>query len=403
MKNIITIFKKELIDITRDRRTITVMLLLPLVIYPLIFIGFSKYISSQTEKAAEKTLRIGIIENGWENNFKQFISVVPNTKIISLTDSVSAKALIEIDSIDAAYFFPVGYDSALAKLEAPSFNYYYTSTNNEFEVALVEAINQQYISMLTKNTLEEMQLSENILQPVKSNSINLASEREQLGNILGGLLPYFFIIFCMVGCMYPAIDLAAGEKERGSLETLLVSSASRVEIYVGKLLTVTLSGFISAVAGIIGIVASAKIIGGNADMSGGGMGAITEVLNGLISPSAILMLLLLLLPLNIFFAAITLMLSIYAKSFKEAQSMITPLMIVIIFPAIAGMLPGIKLDYITALIPILNVSLGSKAIIAGTVEAGPFILTCFALFVYAAIALFMSVRFFNDEKNVVRG
>lgn len=403
MKNIITIFNKELRDITRDRRTLTVMLLLPLVIYPLIFIGFSEYISAQTEKAAGKTLRIGIVTNGGEKNFEQFITALPNTNIISITDTTSAKTFINDDSLDAAYFFPADYDSALAKLKAPVFSYFYTSTNNEFEVGLIEAINTQYKKMLTKNTISSMQLNENILEPVKSDARNLASQREQLGSIIGGLLPYFFIIFCMVGCMYPAIDLAAGEKERGSLETLLVSSASRMEIYVGKLLTVALSGFVSAIAGIIGIVVSGKIIGSSSEMSGGEMAAVSELLNGLIAPQSIVMMLILLLPLNIFFAAITLMLSIYAKTFKEAQSMITPLMIVIIFPAIAGMLPGIKLDYSTALIPILNVSLGSKAIISGTVEAGPFLLTCIALFVYAGIALFMSVRFFSDEKNVVRG
>lgn len=401
MKNIITIFKKELKDITRDRRTVTVMLVLPLLIYPLIFVGFSKYISSQTEKAAEKTLRIGIIENGSENQFKQFVSVLPNTKVIPVSDTTVAKTFIEDDSLDAVYFFPTGYDSSLARLESPEYTYFYTSTNNEFEIALIDGINEQYKKMLTTNTLSKMQLSENILHPVKSKSRNLASQREQLGSILGGLLPYFFIIFCMVGCMYPAIDLAAGEKERGSLETLLVSSASRSEIYIGKLLTVALSGFVSALAGIVGIVISGKIIGSGSDASG--MSAITGLLNGLLEAKSIIMMLVLLLPLNIFFAAITLMLSIYAKTFKEAQSMITPLMILVVFPAIAGMLPGVKLDYITALVPILNVSLGSKAIIAGTVEAGPFILTCVALFVYAGIALFMSVRFFNDEKNVVRG
>jgi sodium transport system permease protein len=403
MQKSLIIFKKELKDIIRDRRTITVMLVLPLVVYPLIFIGMSKYVTSQTEKAAEKTLRMGIVENDGASHFKTFLSTLPKIRVISITDTISGKMLIEQDSLDAAYFFPADYDSSLAKLQSPAFQYFYTSTNNEFEVGLIEAFNRQYTDMLMKKTLADMQLSENILTPVKMQPRNLASQREQLGSIIGGLLPYFFIIFCMVGCMYPAIDLAAGEKERGSLETLLVSSASRAEIYVGKLLTVALSGLLSALAGIIGILISAKIIGGNAAMSSGGIGGLTDLLNGLLDPSSILLLLILLLPLNIFFAAITLMLSIYAKSFKEAQSMITPLMILIVFPAIAGMLPGVKLDFITALVPILNVSLGSKAIIAGTVETGPFLLTCVVLVVYAAIALFMSVKFFNDEKNVVRG
>lgn len=402
MKNIITIFKKELLDITRDRRTLMVMLILPLVVYPLLFSGISKYVSSKTESAAEKILKIALVENGNETQFKTFISGLPNVKLLSISDTNAATELILKDSIDAAYFFPVGFDSAISKLESPAFKYFYTSTNNEFEVGIIENFNKQFIQTITANKLKQMQLSQNILTPVKSVSRNLASEREQLGSIIGGIIPYFFIIFCMIGCMYPAIDLAAGEKERGSLETLLVSSASRYEIYLGKLLTVSVSGFVSACAGIVGIIMSGKIIGGNSDM-GGGMSSISELISGIAEPKSILMMLIILLPLNIFFAAITLMLSIYAKSFKEAQSMITPLMMIIIFPTIAGMLPGIKLDYSTALIPILNVSLGSKAIISGNIEMGPLLLTYVALFAYAAIALFMSVRFFNDEKNVVRG
>lgn len=83
--------------------------------------------------------------------------------------------------------------------------------------------------------------------------------------------------------------------------------------------------------------------------------------------------------------------------------MITPLMIFIVFPSIAGMLPGVRLDYGTALVPILNVSLGTKEIISGTIQTGPLLLTYVALFVYAAISLVVSVRFFNNEKNILRG
>lgn len=402
MNNILTIFKKEMRDILRDRRTLTVMLVIPLVVYPAIFVGISKYVSSQTEKAANETLRIAVVENGNAEHFKAFISAMPNTKLIAVTDTALAQQMILNDSLDAAYFFPAGYDSSIARLEGTSFQYFYTSTNNEFEVAIIEGINHAYTESLTAEILRDKQISEAVLKPAVPVARNLASQREQIGSVVGGFLPYFFIIFCMIGCMYPAIDLAAGEKERGSLETLLVSSASRFEIYMGKLLTVTLSGFISAMASIVGIIIAAQLIGAGVSQDAA-MTQILDVLNGIMEPGSIIMLLGILLPLNIFFAAITLMLSIYARSFKEAQSMITPLMIFIVFPSIFGMLPGVRLDYTMALVPILNVSLGTKEIISGTVETGPLIVTYLALFAYAGIALLASVRFFNDEKNILRG
>ncbi|MEZ5013181.1 MAG: ABC transporter permease [Chitinophagales bacterium] len=402
MKNIITIFKKELRDITRERRTLMIMIVIPLVVYPAIFTIISKYMASEAEKAGEKTLRIGIVQNGNGNDFTAFLQQMPNTEIRSIADTVTGKDLILSDSLDAAYFFPDGYDAGIAKLEQTGFDYFYTSTNNEFEVGIIQNINGAYKRSLTSRKLTELSMNQTILEPAKDNARNLASAREQLGSIIGGIIPYFFIIFCMVGCMYPAIDLAAGEKERGSLETLLVSSASRIEIYIGKLMTVALSGFVSAMASIAGLILAAKMMGGDAgdDQS---LMQITSLLNGIIEARSILLMLLILLPLNIFFAAITLMLSIYAKTFKEAQSMITPLMIFIVFPSIIGMLPGVTLNVSTALIPILNVSLGAKEIISGTAQAGPLIVTYLALFLYAGLALTLSVRFFNNEKNILRG
>lgn len=402
MKNIFTIFKKEITDITRDRRTLMIMLIIPLFVYPAIFVGISKYMTKQSQDAGQEILRLGIVDNGNADNFEKFIESVPNAKIVLIKDTVEGKTQILNNTIDAAYFFPPGFDSSLAKLTPTEFQFFYTSTNNEFEVGIIYNINSAYQQNLVKNKLAEVQISETILEPAKSIARNLASQREQIGSIVGGILPYFFIIFCMIGCMYPAIDLAAGEKERGTLETLLVSSASRFEIYMGKLLTVALSGFLSAVASIVGLIISGQMVGSD---SGSGEDAlqISSLLNGIIEAKSIILLLVILLPLNIFFAAITLMLSIYARSFKEAQSMITPLMIFIVFPSIFGMLPGIKLDYTTAFVPILNVSLGAKEIISGNVSIGPLIVTYFALFAYAAIALVASVRFFNNEKNILRG
>ena len=117
--------------------------------------------------------------------------------------------------------------------------------------------------------------------------------------------------------MYPAMDIAAGEKRERTLETLLVSPASRLDIYSGKFMAVGLSGFISAMAAIAGILISSKMISAEAGAEASG---IMEMMEGIIQPGSVLLLLGILLPLNAFFAAITLMLSIYARTYKEAQA-----------------------------------------------------------------------------------
>ena len=400
MRHTLTIFRKELKEILRDRRTLTVMLVIPLLIYPVLFAGISSFVQGQEEKADKEGLRVGLADTGEQEGFSVFIDGIPGIQqTLVSTDTAAIRQLIQGDSLDVVFYFPEGYTQALDSLQATGYRYYFTSTNNEFKTNQINTLSSSYQEHLTGLKLSELSVSPRILQPADAEAINLASQREQFGSVIGGIIPYFFIIFCLIGCMYPAMDLAAGEKERGTLETLLVAHATRMDIYLGKFLAVALSGFISAMAAIIGILIASRIISnGEGDMSG-----MMEMLNGLLEPLSVFSLLGILLPLNAFFAAITLMISIYARSFKEAQSMITPLMIVCIFPAIFGMLPGVELNMTTALVPILNVSLGAKEIIAGTIQPGPLALTYISLIAYAVVALMVSVRFFNDEKNIMKG
>jgi sodium transport system permease protein len=195
--------------------------------------------------------------------------------------------------------------------------------------------------------------------------------------------------------MYPAIDLAAGEKERGTLETLLTSPVGKFEILLGKFGVVVLTGIVSAAVSIVGMyigVLQMKEIP-------------AELLNsilGILETRSIILLLSLLLPLTGFFAAILLSLSIIAKSFKEAQSILTPLMIVVIVPAFIGLLPGMELDGKTALIPILNVSLATKSIIAGNIDVLLMAEVYFSLIVVAGVSLYACAKIFQSESNMFR-
>jgi sodium transport system permease protein len=109
-----------------------------------------------------------------------------------------------------------------------------------------------------------------------------------------------------------------------------------------------------------------------------------------------------LIPLTIFFAGVLIPISIYAKSFKEAQSIITPINILVIVPAIVGMLPGVELSIQTAAIPIVNIALATKEIIAGTIDYGLLTVVYGSLIIIALAGALFSARYFSQENNILR-
>ena len=126
-----------------------------------------------------------------------------------------------------------------------------------------------------------------------------------------------------------------------------------------------------------------------------------SVIHSILSPSFIFVLFLLSLPLTIFFAGVMIPIAIYAKTFKEAQSIITPLNIVMVLPAMVGFFPGIELNTTTACIPVVNVVLATKELIAGTLSNGLLVLSFSIMVLLAAIAVLVSYKRFDNETNVV--
>ena len=128
-----------------------------------------------------------------------------------------------------------------------------------------------------------------------------------------------------------------------------------------------------------------------------------QIIMGILDTQTILLVLTLLFPLTVFFAAVLLSLSIFAKSYKEAQSIISPITIVIILPVLVGIMPGVTLDRITALIPVLNVSLATREIIAGTVKPLLLVEVYASLFLLAGLSLWACSRWFEREETIFRG
>jgi sodium transport system permease protein len=127
----------------------------------------------------------------------------------------------------------------------------------------------------------------------------------------------------------------------------------------------------------------------------------TESMSSMVQPGTLVMLFLLLLPLTVFFASTLMTLSISAQSFKEAQSLISPVMILVMLPTLVAFVPGIELTMTNAWIPIFNVSLAARDILAGTLKTGPFVIAVLSLFALAVIGMVISLRYYNSERNVL--
>ncbi|MCK5055958.1 MAG: ABC transporter permease, partial [Candidatus Aminicenantes bacterium] len=325
---------------------------------------------------------------------------IKNRKDMTVDEKIDKERvndLIREGKIDFILVFEEEFDKKIAKNRKGQVQLYFKASaeNNIAKRRIIKLLND-FKENLLEVRLKALNLEKSFIEALEINEIDLASAKEKIGEAIGGLLPYFFVIFCFLGAMYPAIDLAAGEKERATIETLLTSPASRIQIVMGKFFVVTFAGLGSAVIAMVGLFFSVRQLKEIPTF------IMDEILR-IIEFKSIVLLFSLLIPLCVFFAAILLSFSIFANSFKEAQSTMTPLNFLVIIPAFLGLLPGIKLNATTALVPILNVSLATKEIISGTIKTGLLVEVYLSLFVLAALSLYFCTFWFKREAVIFRG
>jgi sodium transport system permease protein len=394
---IFSIFKKELKDTLRDRRTLMMMLVIPILIFPIIMNIFAGVSASFSEEAATKKVKIGFIgdkDNYVLKQLKNLPKEMGKKEIVFYSDSVQLKKDLKLDSIQIGIYSEKEFSSNLTLYKPANLTVFYNATDigmkdrAEIYLSTIENIARQ-------ERILDLKLDETKLTPIITEYSNVASDKEMIGKLAGGILPYIFIAFGFLGCMYPAIDLFTGEKERGTIETLLTTPVARWQILFGKMGVVVLSGLLASTAALLGLSLSIEFLDvvENAEL--------LSIIHGILSVKFIILLYALLIPLTVFFAGIMIPIAVYAKSFKEAQSIITPLNIVVILPAMVGFFPGIELNMTTAMIPVVNIVLATKDLIAGTLDMGLLAISFGVMFAIAALAVFISYRQFGKETNIL--
>lgn len=394
---ILRIFRKELLDTLRDRRTLMTMLVIPILVFPITLNIFVEISKSFEESASAETMKIGIVGD-LKNRFKTQLEQIPNElgpkKIIVFKDSISLKKGIESDAIQLGLLVPTNEATLREKQQSIQISWLLDASElGRSERA--EAYGARLKANAEAERLQILGLRPEQIKPLEIATINCASDKKMVGQLAGGFLPYIFIAFGFIGCMYPAIDLFTGEKERGTLETLLTVPVSRWKILIGKMLVVVSSGMLAATCALIGLFISIEFLDLAANKE------LLDVIHSVLTPAFILSMFALLLPLVIFFAGLMIPIAIYAKSFKEAQSIITPLNIVMVLPAMIGFFPGIQLDVNTVFIPVINVVLATKELIAGTLTWVYFGGVFSIMLLLAALAIMLSYKQFGKETNIL--
>ncbi|WP_438480937.1 ABC transporter permease [Oleiharenicola lentus] len=406
-KSIFVVYLKELKDQLRDRRTIISTIVIPTVLMPLMFFGVSVVMKKVITKAQDEGTSVMVV--GAAGAPQLMSELQADKKFRVLPEKDDYKQRIADKKMRVALELPENFEARLQKGEAvtASILHYEGEIKSGIGARELDSFLQKYRTKLVAERLTARGLPPELVKPYDIRRQNVAPPEKVGGAAIGGLIPYIIIILCFVGAMYPAMDLTAGEKERGTMETLMCSPTSRINIVLGKFLTVVTASAATMVFSLVSMGATAALGGSFLTSKPAAVtaGAATKSVASAmptIDPAGVLGLFAMILPVAVLFAAILLTVSLFAKSYKEAQSYVGPLIMVVILPAMFGMLPGIDLNLKTALVPILNLSLVSKEMLSGTWNWDFIAIIFGSTCVYAAVALALCVKMFNREDVMFR-
>jgi len=400
LRNIGIVYRKELIDSLRDQRTLISMIAVPLLLVPLLTIGLLVVTIRQVGEASEEVPNVMILGGEDSPNVRAELEKLHGVKIVPQNPDYAEE--ISNKRIRAAVAIPPDFDAKLAAGEPTSVKIYMYQgeLKSGFGANRLEKFFRDFRDRAIRERLEARHLPESMVRPFDIKQQNVASPEKVGGALIGGLVPYFIILLCLTGAMYPAMDLTAGEKERGTIETILCSPVSRTHLVLGKFLMVLTASVATGVLSVISMTVSFGV--GKKLVQSVANGAADTILQITMTGKAVISVFTMVLPLAVLFSAALLAIALFAKSYKEAQSYISPLMIVVVLPAVAAVLPGVELNTALALVPVLNTSLISKEIMTGTYHWKYIVLIFASSCIYAAGAIAIAVKLFQREDVLFR-
>jgi sodium transport system permease protein len=415
--------QKELRETFRDRRTIATLLLMPILIYPLLSMGFRHFLLGSFSGGERIEWIVALDSSEAENAFHEDIAL--GSRLVNAPrpgptsspgpDAADAEREDGAEDLDQKITVkthvvenPIGSvergDSDLAvrmvlvpvgtpgRIEAFHHRYQLIYRKDSpasrmlanFVERRLAAMNQSFLQGRLHTLQERLSLDQAGLVP---HSWSFRSVGGQASQSLLMLIPLILILMTITGAVYPAIDLTAGERERGTLESLMAAPVPRLGMLFAKYVAVVSVALVTAVLNLAAMFVTSYSIGLNEMLFG---------VEGLSVSAAVLVFLLLVL-FAAFFSAVLLAVTSFARSFKEAQAYLIPLMVLAISPGLFTLMPGVEMNAAMAVTPLLNMVLLARDVLEGTSQPLLAGLAVVSTILYALVAIALAARIFGSD------
>lgn len=391
MKSFLTVLKKELVDVFRDRRTIFIAFVVGPVLMPALMGGMLYMMASKQVEKAEESMELPVIGAEHAPNLINFLETLD---IKAKEAPANPEAAIKAEDEELILRIPESFASHWKKSEPAPLELIFDSSRRDTNLAL-KRLNlgiQAYGQQVGTTRLMLRGVSPSIMQAVRVDEYDLATPEAKSSAALS-FIPYFLILGTFLGGAYVAMDATAGERERQSLEPLLATSASRESIMSGKLTAAALYGIVATILTLIMFIVAFKLL----PQEKMGMSITLDL------PMA-LRLLVLCVPIAIMGSTVLTLLSARAKSMKEAQSHMNWLMLIPMLPTFYLMLNPAKTELWQMLVPIL----GENQLIMRVLRAEPTTLMEWGVCVASSLAIsaviwFLAVKLYHKEQLAISG
>jgi sodium transport system permease protein len=378
------IFRKDLLEVLRDRRAMFFAFVVPILIYPVLFLSFGK-LSLKNEPGRD--LKIACSGD--------YRGLLPHLSGAGFTISEAApgEEALRRKEIDLHLEFPP--EAPRASTEPLRVIVRHSSTSPPSEAARRKVIEvlERYRDALIGERLQARGIAEDPRTSVVIEKADISNPDERASSRLGKLLPVLLVILLFTGGSFAAIDLVAGEKERGTLETLYLHPVPARDIVGGKFLVILAVSFASLAVNLLGVGLSFALGIFPAGMDGAGSAVPGIGVLGSIGALAI--------PLAVLTSAVLLALSSYASSFREAQTYLLPLTLVAMVAVFLAGAPQVSLSTAVAVVPVANVALAIRESLEGKLQLGGFLLVFTSSSLYAGAALWKASSLLGREDIVL--
>ena len=404
---------RDLLSTLRDRRTVAATVLMPMILIPLFSLGLPLMLGGFIGGQQQERQKLGVVGTlpqtlrdalTRDETLADGRLVRAGLQLVEVKDARTAVQSGEVEAaVQATSTIPVQAGQRGGRLEV------YAKLNNmraqTGAYSKVQDVVEAYNRRLTLASLKSLGLGEQALTPVTLAPVDASPPQEQRSGQLAFLIPLLMMQFILSGAMATAVDATAGEKERGTLESLLVSPVRRSEVVAGKLLATTITALASACFSVLGFVLSGLLVARLTLGSSGPSSEITQALGGQLTLTlgGTLAMLGLALSAALLISALLIAVGIYARSFKEAQTYIAPLSLGIVLPAVLLQFSDfLQLSAGVYLVPLFGAMLSILEVVRGSIVAEHVLAATLANLIGAAVLGLLALRSFNREEVIFR-